>query len=143
MAAIDLAAPTDNIQLGVEVATQTQSGTVDLTGFKTLQFNAKLSAISKQTGVVLSGTQLEVELGCSAIGLGSAVDQFATTLVLEATTWDPVIMPLSGFRPTPSTRGLTACLAAVDSIRFLVRLGTGTSAVAGALRLDHIVFTTN
>jgi hypothetical protein len=141
-ATFDLAAPTADIQLGVEVVTQTLSGAVvDLTGFKTLQFNAKLFSTTRPTDLP-SGTQLEVELGCSAVGNGSAVDQFATTLVAEATLWDPVILALGDFRPTPSTRGLTACLGAVDSIRFVVRLGTGTGPVSGTLRLDHMVFTT-
>lgn len=142
VATFDLAAPTANVQLGVDVATQTLSGTVDLTGFKTLQFNAKLFSTQNSTAHVPSGTQLEVELGCSAIGNGSAVDQFAITLVVEANAWDPVILALNDFRPAPSTRGLTACLGAVDSIRFVVRLGIGTGPVAGTLRLDHMVFTT-
>lgn len=148
-ATFDLAGSMDD--LGVAVASQVMVGTVDFTGFKYLQFSAKLSS-SKQTDKLPSGTTLQVELGCPTVTPTDRMDVVASDhnagVTVDAVGWSLVKRNLTltptDFVVVPSSaESLAACLRAVDRIRFIVAIPAQPSPIAGVLELDGIELTNN
>jgi hypothetical protein len=148
---IDLAASTST--LGVAVTTRTVSGTVDLSGFQTFQFDAWLHSESD----ALQGAQLTVELGCPANqSVDFVADQVADTVVPGAAGWgNQVRLKLTDFVVTlpkgplpdggqalPPSEDIGQCLRTIDSISFKVAFKPGTNPIAGTLLLDSIEVTT-
>ncbi len=133
-ATFDLAPPSST--LGVAVTTETMSGTVDFTGFKTFQFDARLYPATK----VPPGTQLEVELGCATNTTDVVASQIAV-ITVGAPIWAPIALPLAGFQVTPSSQSRTSCLSTVDRLSFVVLLPAGADPIAGTLQLDNIELT--
>jgi hypothetical protein len=141
-----LAASASN--LGVAVATHTIPGSaVDFTGFKYLQFSAKLSSAMRQTNPLPPGTTLEVELGCPAPGVDFVASDKHAGVTVDAV--DPSLVKLNltvtptDFAVVPSSESIAACLRAVDRIRFIVALPAQASPIAGTLELDDIELTNN
>lgn len=150
-ARIDLAAsPTT---LGVAVTSHTVSGTVDLTGFQTFQFNAWLYSPTD----AVQGAQLTVELGCPANEeVDFVADQVADTVNAGGAGWgNQVRLRLTDFVVTlpkgplpdggqalPPSEDIIQCLRTVDSISFRVAFKPGTKPITGILELDGIEVTT-
>ncbi len=138
-ATFDLLAPNDGRQLAIEVESQTVLGTtVDFNSFNQFTFDVRLD--SSSTSVKLpAGTQLKVQLGCMTNASEHSVDQFPPSITLDATSWNTVTPPLSGFRGTDPSAG-PSCLAVVDSVHFIVLFASAPagSPIAGTLWLDNI-----
>lgn len=133
----------------LEVATQTESTPpvsadalptpipVNLTTFRELLFNAKLT--STPGAVPLSGTEVHVQLRCSSIS--DALEDTSVMLPIDVANWKPIILPFSDFKTRVRSQH-QACLAAVDSIAFVVVPGMGTvqagTRLPGTLQLDDI-----
>jgi hypothetical protein len=132
--------PDGSVMLGAEAITQATSGPVDLAGFTQIVFEAYLESAPAPLGPLPLGTQVQVELGCSAFVSDPVASQPVSDSV-EAASWAPASfrLPLDMFHQQNAARS-SGCLAQVDSIGFAVLLPalTAGTSTGGTLHIDNI-----
>jgi hypothetical protein len=142
VSSFDVVAPAGAAPFGVEITTTTKSGSVDLTNFTQFLMDAELYSTTMGQAMLPSGTNLEVDLGCSKTTLkGTPINQ-TVNIRTEALGWSPVpALTLEMFSPKLGSLVRT-CLAEVDRISFKVLLGPAAAGtqIAGTLKLDNIAF---
>ena len=124
--------------LGVFMQTSIAMGAqpIDVTGFKDLVFSARLESTSPKQNPVPLTTELRAELGCSRNGLDSVASQ-AVPIEIDH-QWTLFRAPITMF--DVKTMSLSqACLAEVDSIRFVVLPGNNEApSIGGTLSIDNV-----
>jgi hypothetical protein len=130
--------PAGNQSLAAAVVTRTISGPVDVSGFKQFVFSAYLESdlAASPSSALPSGTQFQVQLGCSTIRNDRAASQ-TIGVPFQASSWLPTPFTIRLDQFPAQSR---ACLAEVDSISFTIllpALPSGTSK-DGTLHIDNI-----
>ena len=105
---------------------------VNFTRFRTFVF----SSIVEAPGELPSGTDLFVELGCSRVQRPAASSAHLTFLFHFGRGWSATRLDLSTFMQDNSGSNQN-CLVQVDSVRFIVRPGSGQAA-SGTLHIDNV-----
>jgi hypothetical protein len=119
---------------GAEVVTRMMGGTVDLTGFTQLVFDAFLEA----TPALPSANPLVVDLGCASFSQDPLASQAVMNVDLTSGYWVPFRLALADFQQQNTTHN-QACLAQIDSLHFTILPGLADGQAASVtLHLDNI-----
>jgi hypothetical protein len=130
--------PGGTTDIGVYAESRLVAGAqpIDVTGFKQLVVSARLESASPKQNPLPPGTELRAELGCSRNQIDPTARQLIPIQVDNP--WVQFRLTLAMFDVTGTSLS-QACLAEVDSIRFVVRPGNNeAAAVTGTLSIDDV-----